>query len=126
MTPHSSTGFPPDYLLSGQSTLNIQIPVNEARKKAVEKVEQLKKSYKQKYDDKHLDFHFKIGDLVKKRIPSNHPSNHKLSAAFDGPFTVVSVESDLVYRIAKENEQPIQAHTSQLEPYYLRSNGSPE
>ena len=126
MTPHSSTGFPPDYLLFGQSTHNIQIPVNEARKKAVEKVEQLKKSYKQKYDDKHLDFHFKIGDLVKKRIPSNHPSNHKLSAAFDGPFTVVSVESDLVYRIAKENEQPIQAHTSQLEPYYLRSNGSPE
>ena len=33
MTPHSSNGFPPDYLLSGQSTLNIQIPVNEARKR---------------------------------------------------------------------------------------------
>ena len=94
--------------------------------KHVEKVEQLKKSYKQKYDDKHLDFYFKTGDFVKKRISSNHPSNHKLSAAFDGLFTVVSVESDLVYRIAKENEEPIQAHTSKLEPYHLRSDNSPE
>ena len=94
--------------------------------KHVEKVEQLKKSYKQKYDDKHLDLYFKTGDFVKKRITSNHPSNHKLSAAFDGPFTVVSVESDLVYQIARENEEPIQVHTSQLEPYHLGSDNSPE
>lgn len=121
-TQHSVTKFQPAFLFNGKSEYEIT-PLSEAQTLAIKRTNTYKMKLKQRYDKKHKHIIFKPGDLVKKHIPSNLPSRNKFTPAFEGPFTVVSQDSELNYTISLSG-QLYKAHLNQLEPYYSRTSSS--
>ncbi|UYV73435.1 NKAP [Cordylochernes scorpioides] len=106
-TPHSTTTFPPIYLLyetlpSYMSDLtNPYPPVERARTIANEKTEELHKRLVKRYNSSHRFPNLKIGDKVLYRIP--HQVGHgKLSPVYyPDPYTVLSTPSPHTVEINK-------------------------
>ena len=118
-TIHTVTSFTPIYLLKAKD-ISIE-ELEESRRIAVDRSNKEKERSKHIYDKIHPKVNLNIGDLVKKRIPKNHPERHKLSPRYEGPFRVISKESEVNYKIQHvKNSAPVLTHVCQLEPFYLR------
>ncbi|UYV79930.1 hypothetical protein LAZ67_18001125, partial [Cordylochernes scorpioides] len=106
-TPHSTTTFPPIYLLYGtlpsymSDLTNPYPPVERARTIANEKTEELHKRLVKRYNSSHRFPNLKIGDKVLYRIP--HQVGHgKLSPVYyPDPYTVLSTPSPHTVEINK-------------------------
>ncbi|UYV65118.1 hypothetical protein LAZ67_3003179 [Cordylochernes scorpioides] len=106
-TPHSTTTFPPIYLLYGtlpsyiSDLTNPYPPVEKARTIANEKTEELHKRLVKRYNISHRFPNLKMGDKVLYRIP--HQVGHgKLSPVYyPDPYTVLSTPSPHIVEINK-------------------------
>ncbi|UYV61212.1 K02A2.6-like [Cordylochernes scorpioides] len=119
-TPHSTTTFPPIYLLYGtlpsymSDLTNPYPPVERARTIANEKTEELHKRLVKRYNSSHRFPNLKIGDKVLYRIP--HQVGHgKLSPVYyPDPYTVLSTPSPHTVEINKPNPPNFSGKGSEL------------
>ncbi|UYV65310.1 hypothetical protein LAZ67_3003906 [Cordylochernes scorpioides] len=111
-TPHSTTGFPPIYLMFGilppeLSDHSTPYPdIDKARKIAHTRTQNNHLQDKNIYDQRHKQPHFEVGDLVLVKL-YHHPNTGKLAPYFTGPHTVLEIISPNVVRIDRPN-QPLQ------------------
>ncbi|UYV64168.1 hypothetical protein LAZ67_2006908 [Cordylochernes scorpioides] len=114
-TPHSTTGFPPIYLMFGIlppeiSNHNTPYPdIDKARKIAHTRTQNKHLQDKNTYDQRHKQPHFEVGDLVLVKL-YHHPNTGKLAPYFTGPHTILEIISPNVVRIDRPN-QPLQRDT---------------
>lgn len=108
-TPHQVTSFPPNYLLYGTLPYEIPLPnveiyppLEQAREIAYEKTLKDHEKNKVRYDKKFVESPFKEGDIV---MIENfiYPNTRKLTAPFDGPYTIVKKLSNVTLEIDKPN-----------------------
>ncbi|UYV62133.1 K02A2.6-like, partial [Cordylochernes scorpioides] len=117
-TPHSTTGFPPIYLMFGIlppeiSNHNIPYPdIDKARKIAHTRTQNKHLQDKNIYDQRHKQPHFEVGDLVLVKL-YHHPNTGKLAPYFTGPHTILEIISPNVVRIDRPN-QPLQRDTDTI------------
>ncbi|UYV69159.1 hypothetical protein LAZ67_6002609 [Cordylochernes scorpioides] len=64
------------------------ITIEEARKKASLRTEQIRSKWKIKHDSHHPKYVFKVGDLVIRKIAFNDPRLIKTSPKYEGPFVI--------------------------------------
>ncbi|UYV75444.1 hypothetical protein LAZ67_13000295 [Cordylochernes scorpioides] len=125
-TPHSTTGFPPIYLMFGilpPEISNHSTPypdIDKARKIAHTRTQNKHLQDKNIYDQRHKQPHFEVGDLVLVKL-YHHPNTGKLAPYFTGPHTVLEIISPNVVRIDRPN-QPLQRdndtiHVNKLKLY---------
>ncbi|UYV67046.1 K02A2.6-like, partial [Cordylochernes scorpioides] len=125
-TPHSTTGFPPIYLMFGilpPEISNHGTPypdIDKARKIAHIRTQNKHLQDKNIYDQRHKQPHFEVGDLVLVKL-YHHPNTGKLAPYFTGPHTVLEIISPNVVRIDRPN-QPLQRdndtiHVNKLKLY---------
>lgn len=125
-TPHGVTGFPPVFLQFGTRPEHCpfeDISLEEARKIAVQRIQQQQHLRKIRHDKNHCPSNFKEGDQVWHRVPHTHPDKHKLSAVYDGPYTIKTQngpESFLITRATGETRAEVRTHASSLKPYFSR------
>ncbi|UYV71804.1 hypothetical protein LAZ67_9000466 [Cordylochernes scorpioides] len=111
-TPHSTTGFPPIYLMFGILTPELSDhstpypDIDKARKIAHTRTQNKHLQDKNIYDQRHKQPHFEVGDLVLVKL-YHHPNTGKLAPYFTGPHTVLEIISPNVVRIDRPN-QPLQ------------------
>ncbi|UYV84437.1 hypothetical protein LAZ67_X002153, partial [Cordylochernes scorpioides] len=65
------------------------ITIEEARKKASLRTEQVRSKWKIKHDSHQPKYVFKEGDLVIRKIAFNDPRLIKTSPKYEGPFALV-------------------------------------
>ncbi|UYV66432.1 hypothetical protein LAZ67_4001656 [Cordylochernes scorpioides] len=117
-TPHSTTGFPPIYLMFGIlppeiSNHNTPYPdIDKARKIAHTRTQNKHLQDKNTYDKRHKQPHFEVGDLVLVKL-YHHPNTGKLAPYFTGPHTILEIISPNVVRIDRPN-QPLQRDTDTI------------
>ncbi|UYV73687.1 hypothetical protein LAZ67_11000355 [Cordylochernes scorpioides] len=117
-TPHSTTGFPPIYLMFGIlppeiSNHNTPYPdIDKARKIAHTRTQNKHLQDKNIYDQRHKQPHFEVGDLVLVKL-YHHPNTGKLAPYFIGPHTILEIISPNVVRIDRPN-QPLQRDTDTI------------
>ncbi|UYV79080.1 hypothetical protein LAZ67_17001046 [Cordylochernes scorpioides] len=117
-TPHSTTGFPPIYLMFGIlppeiSNHNTPYPdIDKARKIAHTRTQNKHLQDKNTYDQRHKQPHFEVGDLVLVKL-YHHPNTGKLAPYFIGPHTILEIISPNVVRIDRPN-QPLQRDTDTI------------
>ncbi|UYV82105.1 hypothetical protein LAZ67_21000844 [Cordylochernes scorpioides] len=117
-TPHSTTGFPPIYLMFGIlppeiSNHNTPYPdIDKARKIAHTRTQNKHLQDKNTYDQRHKQPHFVVGDLVLVKL-YHHPNTGKLAPYFTGPHTILEIISPNVVRIDRPN-QPLQRDTDTI------------
>ncbi|UYV72493.1 K02A2.6-like [Cordylochernes scorpioides] len=117
-TPHSTTGFPPIYLMFGIlppeiSNHNTPYPdIDKARKIAHTRTQNKHLQDKNTYDQRHKQPHFEVGDLVLVKL-YHHPNTGKLAPYFTGPHTILEIISSNVVRIDRPN-QPLQRDTDAI------------
>ncbi|UYV64968.1 hypothetical protein LAZ67_3002593 [Cordylochernes scorpioides] len=117
-TPHSTTGFPPIYLMFGivppeLSDHSTPYPdIDKARKIAHTRTQNKHLQDKNIYDQRHKQPHFEVGDLVLVKS-YHHPNTGKLAPYFTGPHTVLEIISPNVVRIDRPN-QPLQRDTDTI------------
>ncbi|UYV72754.1 hypothetical protein LAZ67_10000538 [Cordylochernes scorpioides] len=117
-TPHSTTGFPPIYLMFGilpPEISNHSPPypdIDKARKIAHTRTQNKHLQDKNIYDQRHKQPHFEVGDLVLVKL-YHHPNTGKLAPYFTGPHTVLEIISPNVVRIDRPN-QPLQRDTDTI------------
>ncbi|UYV72392.1 POLR2A [Cordylochernes scorpioides] len=117
-TPHSTTGFPPIYLMFGilppeLSDHSTPYPdIDRARKIAHTRTQNKHLQDKNIYDQRHKQPHFEVGDLVLVKL-YHHPNTGKLAPYFTGPHTVLEIISPNVVRIDRPN-QPLQRDTDTI------------
>ncbi|UYV75641.1 hypothetical protein LAZ67_13000826, partial [Cordylochernes scorpioides] len=117
-TPHSTTGFPPIYLMFGIlppeiSNHNTPYPdIDKARKIARTRTQNKHLQDKNIYDQRHKQPHFEVGDLVLVKL-YHHPNTGKLAPYFTGPHTILEIISPNVVRIDRPN-QPLQRDTDTI------------
>ncbi|UYV71535.1 hypothetical protein LAZ67_8003617 [Cordylochernes scorpioides] len=117
-TPHSTTGFPPIYLMFGIlppeiSNHNTPYPdIDKARKIAHTRTQNKHLQDKNTYDQRHKQPHFEVGDLVLVKL-YHHPNTGKLAPYFTGPHTILEIISPNVVRIDRPN-QPLQRDTDTI------------
>ncbi|UYV64474.1 hypothetical protein LAZ67_3000868, partial [Cordylochernes scorpioides] len=117
-TPHSTTGFPPIYLMFGVlppelSDYSTPYPdIDRARKIAHTRTQNKHIQDKNIYDQRHKQPHFEIGDLVLFKL-YHHPNTGKLAPYFTGPHTILEIISPNVVRIDRPN-QPLQRDTDTI------------
>ncbi|UYV65154.1 hypothetical protein LAZ67_3003351 [Cordylochernes scorpioides] len=117
-TPHSTTGFPPIYLMFGIlppeiSNHNTPYPdIDKARKIAHTRTQNKHLQDKNIYDQRHKQPHFEVGDLVLVKL-YHHPNTGKLAPYFTGPHTILEIISPNVVRIDRPN-QPLQRDTDTI------------
>lgn len=126
-TPHTTTKYSPFYMMHGremrlptdwiheelQPDLSEDDFVNEikrrlqiAHKKANDNIEARKEASKTYFDKKTKEKHFEIGDLVLLHCPEvRRGRTRKLDMPWIGPYTVVSIESDVNITIKKGNKE---------------------
>ncbi|UYV65930.1 K02A2.6-like [Cordylochernes scorpioides] len=125
-TPHSTTGFPPIYLMFGilppeLSDHSTPYPdIDKARKIAHTRTQNKHLQDKNIYDQRHKQPHFEVGDLVLVKL-YHHPNTGKLAPYFTGPHTILEIISPNVVRIDRPN-QPLQRdndtiHVNKLKLY---------
>ncbi|UYV78424.1 hypothetical protein LAZ67_16001304 [Cordylochernes scorpioides] len=116
--PHSTTGFPPIYLMFGilppeLSDHSTPYPdIDKARKIAHTRTQNKHLQDKNIYDQRHKQPHFEVGDLVLVKL-YHHPNTGKLAPYFTGPHTVLEFISPNVVRIDRPN-QPLQRDTDTI------------
>ncbi|UYV68027.1 hypothetical protein LAZ67_5002857, partial [Cordylochernes scorpioides] len=117
-TPHSTTGFPPIYLMFGilpPELSNHSTPypdIDRARKIAHARTQNKHLQDKNIYDQRHKQPHFEVGDLVLVKL-YHHPNTGKLAPYFTGPHTVLEIISPNVVRVDRPN-QPLQRDTNTI------------
>ncbi|UYV61639.1 hypothetical protein LAZ67_1005706 [Cordylochernes scorpioides] len=117
-TPHSTTSFPPIYLMFGIlppeiSNHNTPYPdIDKARKIAHTRTQNKHLQDKNTYDQRHKQPHFEVGDLVLVKL-YHHPNTGKLAPYFTGPHTILEIISPNVVRIDRPN-QPLQRDTDTI------------
>ncbi|UYV72156.1 hypothetical protein LAZ67_9001979 [Cordylochernes scorpioides] len=117
-TPHSTTGFPPIYLMFGIlppeiSNHSTRYPdIDKARKIAHTRTQNKHLQDKNIYDQRHKQPHFEVGDLVLVKL-YHHPNTGKLAPYFTGPHTILEIISPNVVRIDRPN-QPLQRDTDTI------------
>ncbi|UYV77636.1 hypothetical protein LAZ67_15001781, partial [Cordylochernes scorpioides] len=117
-TPHSTTGFPPIYLMFGilpPELSNHSTPypdTDKARKIAHTRTQNKHLQDKNIYDQRHKQPHFEVGDLVLVKL-YHHPNTGKLAPYFTGPHTILEIISPNVVRIDRPN-QPLQRDTDTI------------
>ncbi|UYV68729.1 hypothetical protein LAZ67_6000566 [Cordylochernes scorpioides] len=117
-TPHSTTGFPPIYLMFDIlppeiSNHNTPYPdIDKARKIAHTRTQNKHLQDKNTYDQRHKQPHFEVGDLVLVKL-YHHPNTGKLAPYFTGPHTILEIISPNVVRIDRPN-QPLQRDTDTI------------
>ena len=128
---HSSTGFTPKYLLTGNdedsntvgSAKNRDLEKN--REMALEKSKKIHKQNKKYYDKFTVRHDYNKGDLVYIQN-SNKLSRGKLAPIRMGPYVIKSKISDLIYEVEsglKKRESNL-FHASKLIPYHTASTFS--
>ncbi|UYV70034.1 hypothetical protein LAZ67_7001543 [Cordylochernes scorpioides] len=123
-TPHSTTGFPPIYLMFGIlppeiSNHNTPYPdIDKARKIAHTRTQNKHLQDKNTYDQRHKQPHFEVGDLVLVKL-YHHPNTGKLAPYFTGPHTILEIISPNVVRIDRPN-QPLQRDTDTIHANKLK------
>ncbi|UYV71073.1 hypothetical protein LAZ67_8001604, partial [Cordylochernes scorpioides] len=117
-TPHSTTGFPPIYLMFGilppeLSDHSTPYPdIDKARKIAHTRTQNKHLQDKNIYDQRHKQPHFEVGDLVLVKL-YHHPNTGKLAPYFTGPHTILEIISPNVVHIDRPN-QPLQRDTDTI------------
>ncbi|UYV78524.1 hypothetical protein LAZ67_16001887 [Cordylochernes scorpioides] len=117
-TPHSTTGFPPIYLMFGilppeLSDHSTPYPdIDKARKIAHTRTQNKHLQDKNIYDQRHKQPHFEVGDLVLVKL-YHHPNTGKLAPYFTGPHTILEFISPNGVRIDRPN-QPLQRDTDTI------------
>ncbi|UYV62520.1 hypothetical protein LAZ67_2000931 [Cordylochernes scorpioides] len=117
-TPHSTTGFPPIYLMFGvlpPEISNHSTPypdIDRARKIAHTRTQNKHIQDKNIYDQRLKQPHFEVGDLVLVKL-YHHPNTGKLAPYFTGPHTILEIISPNVVRIDRPN-QPLQRDTDTI------------
>ena len=125
-TIHSSTGFTPNYLLTGidnsilpeQLEENNKLNLKKNREIADANSKKVHDKNKMYYDKKVKKLEYNIGDLVYVQN-SNKLNRGKLDMVRTGPFKIKEKISDLIYVInsgLKKNESNL-FHASKLVPY---------
>ncbi|XP_043270945.1 uncharacterized protein [Venturia canescens] len=124
-TIHSSTGFTPNYLLTGRDKTILPNELNYNYKEKLEdnrsiayknskKIHEQNKTY---YDKNKVNIEYKVGDLVYIQN-SNKLNRNKLDPIRIGPYEIKAKISNLIYIIGrgqKKNESQI-FHASKLIP----------
>ena len=126
-TPHSVTNFPPAYLLFGQLPYNsphnqeIYPPVKDALKIAKERTINFHQKNKRNYDKHYVEPNFNVGDQVIYE-EFRYPNTRKLTANFNGPYTIIKKLSEVNYEIDRPNYHTGAnseiVHVSKLRHYY--------
>lgn len=130
-TIHSSTGFTPNYLLTGidnsvlpeQLEINNKINLEDNRKLAYERSEKIHIQNKEYYDKNAKKIAYEVGDLVYVQN-GNKLNRGKLDMVRIGPFKIQKKVSDLLYVIDskfKKKESNL-FHASKLVPFTQEPN----
>lgn len=113
-TIHSSTKFPPSYLLLGKDPYNYykgeDITIN--RQKAIENSQNKHLINKRYFDRKHLNIKFELGEYIMVCL-ENSLNRRKLDPIFKGPFQIIDIPSEHMYTIDLGNKNEI-VHVSKL------------
>lgn len=103
LTPHTSTGYSPNFLLTGEP-LDPSIDLETARRKAAEKNALIHQRNKQRFDKYKVPVRVEVGDQV--YIPySNKIKMKKLGKLNYGPFQVIFKKSDTIYVVRVDDEE---------------------
>lgn len=115
-SPHSTTQYPPSYLLNGRMTsryLNINHnypPVSVALEEAVERFRANREQQARKHHQVVKQPNWKVGDMVYIQSAWTN-SHHKLAPKFIGPYKVMGQVSKTVYEVDKFDYQTNQPTT---------------
>jgi reverse transcriptase/RNaseH (fragment) len=121
-SPHSSTGFSPNYLLFGKQpflppiNLNNYPTVEEARRISIQKSVEAHNNNKKLYDKKHKAHSFQPGDLVMIKNKSKI-NRRKLTSPKDGRYKILEKKSEVIYLIDLGNHKKDTFHISKLFPF---------
>lgn len=123
-TPHSATGFSPNYLLNGVQPLIIPeelMPpsnIDEDRIRAFQSSLHNHEENKRRYDKLRKPYNFSVGDMVYVEN-GNKLNRNKLDEIRIGPFPIVEKLSQSVFRIQCSNSSHgfRQFHISKMLPY---------
>ena len=121
-SPHTSTGFPPNYLLFGLQPFIPPLPLDNypplevARKLSLENTKMAHERNKKTYDKQHVPYTFHEGDLVMVERGSKI-NRRKLDNLRNGPYKILEKKSEVIYFIDLGNNKRDLFHISKLFPY---------
>lgn len=124
-TIHSSTGYTPNYLLTGKESSILPEPLEINNKEnwkinkkiAYENSKKIHVQNKKYYDENTRKIEYKVGDLVYVQN-KNKLNRDKLDSIRIGPFRINKKISDVIYGIAsKSRKNDSLFHASKLVPY---------
>lgn len=125
-TIHSVSGYPPSFLLLGRTTdkylnENNNFPsVDQARKEAIERSQQLHERNKAYYDKGTRPINITVGDYVYVRTPLQ-VNRKKLDPPYEGPWKILSQVSTTIFEVDKYDHQnhkeSTHYHCSMLKKY---------
>lgn len=127
-TPHSSTGFAPEFLLYGKhngiSPIDHPIELEEARRQAFVRSNCAFNRNKARYDKGRKNVEFKEGDLVYINS-GNRLNRHKLHDIKQGPFRILKRHSNSMYYVDvdKKRKEGTLFNISKLYPFIPPEEG---
>ena len=119
-TPHQVTGFSPEYLMYGWPSN--KVPIEEARKLALERTIRFQRMKKDLHDLKHKPLKLKTNDLVLVETADNDPGLEKLSPRFHGPYRILSQLGPNTFKVIDDqNGQITTINSCRLRKFKKRS-----